>query len=245
MRVLSAVVVAVGVLALGVVLGSGVSGYALSPPNDACLVATEREGTTSEASWSFVPFGTRCEVRLDAGDERVVAYGPSLPAWIAWIVAMTALVGWAVRRPESRAVAGALAAAALITVCGLASHKAPDFAFTMWAAMVFGAPVAWLTRHVWMPAGERTVAGSLAVTAALVPVVFVVATSFMFFGNWLGYVGAVLGLAAGAAVSVLARRLWSQSTRPAIGLPSASHSESRPAPSGYSPIAARKPPRPS
>ena len=209
MRTLHTALAGVAVVVSGIVLGSGVSGYALSPANQACFDLYALEGASGIASYSWVPFGTDC--RLDVGNtqstSRVVFLGPSLLAWIAWIVAMTALVGWAARRPGGRATAGALAGAVLLTVCGVAAHNGSDINFTVMAGMVVGGPLVLITRHLLMPAADRSWPNSLLVSLVLGPIVFTVATFFTLTGNGWGHLGGLLGITAGAAASAFAHRL--------------------------------------
>ena len=208
MRAVHAVLAGIAVVVSGIALGSGVSGYAVSPANGDCfnfVILEQTPRVTGDSSYSWAPFGTDCEPADATG--KPILLGPSVPAWIAWMVAMTALVGWAVRRPGGRAAAGALAAAGLLTICGVASHNGSDFNFTMMAGMFWGPPVVLLTRHLWLARGERDWLRSFGVTVVLGPVVFVVATFFTFFGNALGHLGCALGIAAGAAVSAVAHRV--------------------------------------
>jgi len=209
MRKVHRAAVVLAVLAAGMVLGSGVSGYATFPGNDPCPLF---EDATTDQRYALVPFGTRCEIAFDDGRTEVETFGPSRPAWIAWIVGLTAFGAWAVRRPASRAVGGALAAAAVIGVCGLASHNGTDVVATFWAAALVGTPAAFLSRHLWRPAEDRSVVRSLLVTAALVPAAFAVATVGAFAGGAAGHVGGVLGLLAGAGVSAWPARLRGRSS---------------------------------
>ena len=201
MRWLQRAAAAAAVVVAGIVLGSGISGYALSPADEACIW---QEKVSTDSTVSLVPFGTRC----GSGAETLL-FAPSVPAWVAWMVAMTALVAVAVRRGGDRAIAGALSAAVVIALAGGASHWLHNFAFTVMAVAVIGTPAAFVTRHLLIPRDGRALDRSLGVVGLLVPVVFVVASFFNFMGDSWGHLGCILGLGSGAAISVMAGRLAS------------------------------------
>jgi hypothetical protein len=186
-------------LAAGVLVGSGLAGFAHAPPNDACSnFGSLPEGSVSGGRLELWPLGLRCEYFGRGGERRTESFAPSLGELLGWIALAGLLAGAALRTRRSASVRGAATAAALLALVG-AAWQWGGITAAFWVAIMLGTPFAFALDLRLRRANLRSRPASAITAVALVPTAFFVAV----FCELAGFsrLGIALGVLAGGAVA--------------------------------------------
>ncbi|MEJ7798161.1 MAG: hypothetical protein WKF42_06650 [Solirubrobacteraceae bacterium] len=161
--------VAIVALAAGVLAGSGLAALAHAPPNDACSdFVSLPEGSSSGGSLNLWPLGLRCEYLIGSEQVRSEYFGPTIGELWAWIVLTALLSAAALIKRTSALARGAVGAACLLALVGVAWQFAGIMGAFL-AAAIPGSAFVFALDLLLRPGGRRSWPSSALVAGALVP----------------------------------------------------------------------------
>ncbi len=198
--------------AAGLLVGNGLAALP-STGNDLCTSAAGNrpvrggaEGVTADGGMELWPLQTWCAYDPFGGESFTVreTIGPSIAAWVLWLVLGVALALTAHRYRGLPPVRGAACGAAVLAVFALAQHFAGEYPGAVLLTVVFaGTPLAAAIDHALRP--RRRLLASV-VVGAVMPTSVIVAWTVPAFMD-LPTLGTVLGIATGAVVAAAVGRV--------------------------------------
>jgi hypothetical protein len=186
------------------------SGIATLPhtQNDVCVEHSQEAQPAPSVTTQLVPYGLRCEYVDGAGRPGVETYAPSTGTFLAWLVAVAAVLSLALRFRRHAFARGLVIAPLVLGLSGLVGQQVELVGGVLFA--VFIGPGLYLAVDLLLRESLRDWLPSVTFVA-VAPIPVIVAWGFG------GYGGSIAGVAAavavGAAFSATCDR-WKPASRP-------------------------------